>query len=144
MESEKGSRSTRRRLWWTVVAVLTFYVVGIFVRDSYGTHWEINNKSGATLNDVSLGFVGWKYQQEVPLQDFAPGEVKRFFFRPCMSSSYSFNFTDPQGVRRTEQGEMYVSGTDSSNLRVTIFPSSKVEMSLPTHRVSWESWFGLL
>lgn len=145
MENEKGPRSRRTRLLWTLLWILVLYVVGIFVRDSYGTRWEIKNKSGVGLHDVSLRFVGWKYQQEIPLHDLAPGQVKRFFFRPCMKSSYSFNFSDPQGEQHTEKGETYIPGNDSSIITVTILPSNKVEMTLPTDRlVSWESWFGLL
>jgi hypothetical protein len=106
---------------------------------------EITNKSGVALHDVSLGFVGWKYRQEVPLPDIALGQVKRLFFRPCMKSSYYFNFTDSQGTRHTEQGELYISGTDSDTHTVVILPSNKVEMSFPRfHSVSWESWFGFL
>lgn len=144
MENEKGSGSTRRRLLWTLLGVFIFYVVGIFVRDAYGTRWEINNKSGVALHDASLGLVGWKYQQEIPIQDLAPGQVKRFFFRPCMKSSYSFNFSDSQGERHSERSETYIPGNDSSVITVTVFPSIKVELTLPTYRVSWESWFGLL
>jgi len=145
MENEKDSRSTRSRLIWTLLGVFVFYLVGVFVRHGYGLRWEINNKSGVALHDVSLGFVGWKYQQEIPLHDLAPGQMKRFFFHPCMKASYSFNFTDPQGARHTEQGELYISGYDNSNLTVTILPSTAVEMNVPTPRlVFWESWFGFL
>ena len=106
---------------------------------------QITNKTGVALHDVSLGFVGWKYQQEVPLPDLAPDQVKRLFFRPCMKSSYYFNFTDSQGTRHTEQGELYITGTDSDTHTVVILPSNKVEISLPRARlVSWESWFGFL
>jgi len=145
MENERNSRSTRSRLFWILFGVFVFYLVGIFVRHSYGVRWEINNKSGVALHDVSLGFVGWKYQQEIPLHDLAPGQMMRFFFRPCMKASYSFNFTDPQGLRHAEQGELYISGTDSSNLTVTILPPNTVKMDVPEDRlVSWESWFGFL
>ena len=144
MEQEKESSFTRNRVLWILLGILAFYVLGIFVRHSYGVRWQINNKSEVALHDVSLGFVGWKYQQEIPLHDLAPGQMKRFFFRPCMKSSYSFNFTDRQGVRHTEQGETYIYANDSSNVTVTVLPSSRVEMSLPTHPlVSWENWFGL-
>jgi hypothetical protein len=61
-----------------------------------------------------------------------------------MKASYFFNFTDPQGVRHAQQGELYIPGTDHSNLTVTVLPSNKVEMNVPTDRVAWESWFGLL
>jgi len=62
-----------------------------------------------------------------------------------MKASYSFNFTDQQGARHSEQGESYISGTDSSNFTVTILPSNTVKMDVPTDRmVSWESWFGFL
>jgi hypothetical protein len=62
-----------------------------------------------------------------------------------MKSSYFFNFTDPQGVHHTEQSVTYIYGNDSSNVTVTILPSSTVEMNVPTYPfVSWESWFGLL
>jgi hypothetical protein len=146
MDNKERADSRRRRLRWVLVAaIIVIYVVGIFVRNSYGPRWEINNKSGVALRDVSLGFVGWKYQQEVPLPDIAPGQVKRLFFRPCMKSSYYFNFTDSQGPRHTEQGELYITGTDSDIHKVVILPSNKVEIRLPTGRlVSWESWFGFL
>jgi len=146
MDNEERANSPRSTVWWVVVAtVLVLYLVGIFVRHSSGPRWEITNKSGVALHDVSIGFVGWKYQQEVPLHDLAPDQVKRLFFRPCMKSSYYFNFTDPQGTRHTEQGELYISGTDSDTHTVVILPSNKVEISLPTGRlVSWESWFGFL
>ena len=144
MENEIGSRSIRRRLLKILLWILVFYVVGVFVRDSYGTRWEIKNRSGVALHDVSLGFAGWKYQQEIPLHDLAPGQVKRFFFRPCMKSSYSFNFFDPQGEQHTEKSETYIPGNDSSVITVTILPFNKVEMSLPTGHLAWQSWFGLL
>lgn len=146
MDSEERANSPRSRVRWVAVAaIIVLYVLGIFVRHSYGPRWEITNKSGVAVHDVSLGFVGWKYQQEVPLPDLAPGQMKRLFFRPCMKSSYYFNFTDSQGTRHTEQGELYISGTDSNAHTVVILPSNKVEMSPPTGRlVSWESWFGFL
>lgn len=146
MDNEKRSSAPRNRIRWAVDAgVIVLYVVGVFVRHSYGPRWEITNKSGVALHDVSLGFVGWKYQQEVPLHDLAPGQIKRLFFRPCMSSKYYFNFTDSQGTRHTEQGDLYISGTDSNTHTVVILPSNKVEISEPTGRlVSWESWFGFL
>src|SRR5260370_20633564 len=62
MENEKDPRSTRSRLIWTLLGVFVFYLVGIFVRHSYGVRWEINNKSGVPLHDVRLGFGHWKYQ----------------------------------------------------------------------------------
>lgn len=145
MENEKGPRSSRSRVLKTLFWIFVFYAVGIFVRHGYGTRWEISNKSGTPLHDISLGFAGWKYAQEVPIRDLAPGQVKRFFFRPCMKSSFSFNFTDAQGERHTEQSETYIPANDTSTITVTIDPSNKVEMSLPTGSlVSWESWFGLL
>ena len=146
MDHGKSASSPRRWLWWTVVAALcVFYVMGIFVRQSYGPRWEITNKTGVALHDVSLGFAGWKYQQEVPLPDLAPDEVKRLFFRPCMKSSYYFNFTDSQGTRHTEDGELYITYNDIDTHTVVILPSNKVEISLPRARlVSWESWFGFL
>jgi hypothetical protein len=146
MDNEERANSQRSRVRWVfVAAIIVLYVVGIFVRHSYGPRWEITNKTGVALHDVSLGFVGWKYQQEVPLHDLAPNQVKRLFFRPCMKSSYYFNFTDSQGTRHTEQGELYITGTDSDTHTVVILPSNKVEISLPTGRlVSWESWLGFL
>jgi hypothetical protein len=59
--------------------ILVLYLVGIFVRDSYGTHWEIKNKSGAALNDVSLGFVGWKYHKKSPCMNLLPGKCSVSF-----------------------------------------------------------------
>lgn len=146
MDNEKRSSAPRNRMRWVVVAgVIVLYMVGVFVRHSYGPRWEITNKSGVLLHDVSLGFVGWKYQQEVPLHDLAPGQNKSLFFRPCMKSAYYFNFTDSQGTRHTEQGDLYISGTDSDTHTVVILPFNKVEISEPTGRlVSWESWFGFL
>ena len=146
MDNEKRSSAPRNRTRWVVGAgVIVFYIVGVFVRHSYGPRWEITNKSGAPLHDVSLGFVGWKYQQEVPLHDLAPGQIKRLFFRPCIASKYYFNFADSQGTRHTEQGDLYISGTDSDTHTVVILTSNKVEISEPTGRlVSWESWFGFL
>ena len=146
MDNEERANSPRSRVRWGVVAaIIVLYVVGIFVRHSYGPRWEITNKTGVALHDVSLGFVGWKYQQEVPLPDLAPDQVKRLFFRPCMKSSYYFNFTDSQGTSHTEHGELYITGTDSDTRTVVILPSNKVEISLPTGRlVSWESWLGFL
>lgn len=134
----------RSRLLQLFLWILLFYAAGTFVRSTCGTHWEINNKSGAPLNCVTLRFVGWKYQDEILLHDFAPGQVRRFFFSPHMKSSYFFNFIDPQSVRHIEQGNLDIGGTDSYDIKVTILPSNKVEMSLPTHRVSWESWLSLL
>jgi hypothetical protein len=146
MDNEERANSQRSWVRWVVVAAIIFlYIVGIFVRDSYGPRWEITNKSGVPLHDASLGFVGWKYQQEVPLHDLASDEVNRLFFRPCMKSSYYFNFTDSQGTHHTQQGELYITGTDSDTHKVVILPSNKIEISLPTGRlVSWESWFGFL
>lgn len=135
----------RGRLYWTLLGILLVYIMGIFVRHSRGTRWEISNKSGVALHDASLGFVGWKYQQEIPLHELAPGQVKRFFFRPCVKSSYSFRFSDPRGERHTQQSETYIPGNDKSVITVTILPSNQIEMTLPTSSlVSWESWFGLL
>lgn len=143
MENKKGLGSTRRRLLKALFWILVFYVLGVFVRDSYG--WEINNKSGVALQDVSLGFRGWKYQQEIPLPDLALGQVRRCFFRPCMKSSYSFSFSDLRGERHTQQSETYIPGNDKSVITVTILPFNQVEMTLPTSPlVLWESWFGLL
>jgi hypothetical protein len=66
MDNEERANSPRSWVRWVVVAaIILLYVVGIFVRDSYGPRWEITNKSGVALRHVSLGFVGWKYQQEV-------------------------------------------------------------------------------
>src|SRR5216683_336761 len=86
MDNEERVNSPRSRVRRVVAAIIVLYVVGIFVRHSYGPRWEITNKTGVALHDVSLGFVGWKYQQEMPLPDLAPDQVKRLFFRPCMKS----------------------------------------------------------
>jgi hypothetical protein len=100
MDNDERANSPRGRLRWVVVAaIIVIYLAGIVVRHSYGARWEITNKSGVAVHDVSLGFVGWKYQQEVPLPTLAPDQVKRLFFRPCVRSSYYFNFTDSQGTR---------------------------------------------
>lgn len=145
MEAEKASRSILSRMLWILLAVLVFYIVGIFVRHTYGVRFEITNRSGVTVGDVSVGFVGWNYRQEIPVGEIAPGQTRRFFFRPSMKSSYFLNFTNAQGALQTEQGETYIPGEDSADIKMTMLPSSKVEMSLPRHHlISWESWCGFL
>jgi hypothetical protein len=146
MHNEERVNSPQSRGRWVVVAaIIALYVVGIFVRHSYGPRWEITNKTGVALHDVSMGFVGWKYQQEISLDDLSPSQKKHFFFRPCAKASYSLNFTDPQGIRHSEQSELYITGTDSSNLTVIIVTPDTVKMDVPKGRlVSWESWFGFL
>jgi hypothetical protein len=145
MGAERASHSTPSRILSILLGVLVFYIVGVFIRHSYGVRFEITNRSVVAVHDVSLGFVGWKYRQELPVHEIAPGQSKRLFFRPSMKSSYFLNFTDAQGVRHTEQGETYIPADDSADVEMTILSSGRVEMSLPRHHlISWESWFGFL
>jgi len=110
---KKSASSPRRWLWWTVVAALcVFYVMGIFVSAKATVHdGKSPTKLESLFTTVSLGFVGWKYQQEVPLPDLAPrrGETA-LFFAPCMKFFVLFqNFTDSQGTRPTRRmGSLYI------------------------------------
>jgi len=145
MNAERASRSMLNRIVWTSLVVLIFYIVGIFVRHACGVRFEITNHSEGNVRDVSLGFVGWNYRQEIPVGEIAQGKTRRLFFRPRMKSSYFLNFTDAQGIHHTEAGETYVPGDDSADIQMTVLPSRKVEMDLPRHHlISWESWCGFL
>jgi len=145
MGTEKASRPILIRALWIAVAVFIFYIVGVFVRHAYGVRFEITNRSEATLHDVTLGFAGWKYRQEISVGEVESGKTRRFFLRPRMKSSYFLNFTDAHGVRHTEEGETYITRNDSADVRMKILADGKVEMDLPDHHlISWESWFGFL
>lgn len=128
-----------------VLWILVFYVIGVFVRHSYGVRWEITNQSGVTLNDVDLGLDGWKYKQEITVGDLAPGQKKRNFHRPCAKSSYFLKFTDSQGIQHTEHSDSYITMVDSADVEINVLPSNKIDMPLPRHHpISWESWLGFL
>jgi hypothetical protein len=138
-------RSAKKFWLLFLIGISVFYILGIFVRSCYGTRWDVVNESGVTLREVSLGFSGWKYQQELPIQDLGPGQRRRIFFRPCMKSSYVLNFTGADGVHRSENGEQYIPGGDCSYIKVRILGSGKAEMTLPTHPlICWKSWFDLI
>ncbi len=140
MELRKTTHQSRVALW-----VLLFYVIGVFVRHSYGVRWEIINQSGVTLNDVSLRLVGWKYDQEITVGKLAPGQKMRIFHRQCAKSSYSLKFTDSQGIQHAEDSDSYITMIDSADVEINLLPSNKIDMPLPrSHHISWESWFGFL
>ena len=145
MRVEKASRAILNRTVWTLLAVFLFYIVGVFVRHAYGARVDITNRTEGNVHDVTLGFVGWNYREEIPVGEIASGETRRLFFRPRMKSSYFLNFTDAQGIRHTEAGETYIPGTDSPDIKMAVQPSGKAEMDFPRHHfISWESWCGFL
>src|SRR5260370_20327249 len=138
MGAEKSSRSILNRILRILFGILVFYIVGIFVRHAYGVRFEIANRSGVTVHDVTLGFVGWNYRQEVSVGGISPEHTRRLFFRPAMKSSYFLNFTDAQGVRHTEQGETYIPANESADVKMTILESGQAEIDLPVHHlISW-------
>ena len=145
MELKKTTHPSRRRVLKIVLWILVSYVIGVFVRHSYGVRWEITNQSGVTLNDVSLSLVGWKYNQEIAVGELAPGQKKRIFHRPCAKSSYFLKFSDSQGIQHTEHSDSYITMVDSADVEINLLPSNKIDMPLARdHPISWESWLGFL
>jgi hypothetical protein len=129
------------RSFWTAVAVLLVYLVGIFARWQAGALLVIHNRSGQALRNVAVKveYAGRRYQ----LGNLSPGKRWRVFAEPWGESHINLEFTDAENhphavtvIGYVEQGEPYCARGEA-----TVLASGEVESNdHTTIGPCWRSW----
>jgi hypothetical protein len=123
-------RSRLARVVVSLFGLTVIYVSGVFVREQYGIGMLIQNKSGGALHQVVIKLdddVG--KNRTYPLSDIAPNDRARIYVLPTAASVINLEWASPAGERQTELLSGYVESGYCGNLKVSIYPGSKSEIT---------------
>jgi hypothetical protein len=85
-------RLTAVRVLLGLAAVFLFYLLGVAVRQLYGSCVDIQNSSTETVRNVSVRVESGGRTYQVP--NLAPGERRRVYVRPRAKSQVTLTITD--------------------------------------------------
>jgi hypothetical protein len=135
----------KTRLLLIIFGIFLVYVLGVFMRRTYGVCLVIKNDGGETLQEVALKFEGWNYRYVLAVPDLPKSHRMRLFVKPGRKSHVTLEFTDSRKVRHAQTAEDYVFGNDCGKVIFTVHAAGAVEATIPTHpEICWDSWFGFI
>jgi hypothetical protein len=123
-------------------ALCLFYLLGVAVRQHYGSCVDIRNTSTETMRQVSVKVETGGTAYELP--DLAPGDHRRVYVQPSQESPLYLTITDGSNRSRDITVFEKAEPTDCGLTTVMILPGHRTE-SNETHRsVCWNGWLAFM
>jgi hypothetical protein len=124
------------------VAIFLFYIAGVSVRSHQGIQILIQNKSGATLENVSVSL-----ENKTPylIGTMLPNQRENVFMLPDAKSSIQLDIKDSAGVRHTKIVAGYVEHGYCGGVHTQILSDLRIESRDKSFAEwNWQSWYGFL
>jgi hypothetical protein len=124
------------------VALIVFYLLGVAVRQHYGSCVDIRNMSGKTVRQVrvTVAIDGKTYD----LPDMEPGDHKRVYVQPAVKSEVTLRIDDGMSQPRDISVFEHADPGDCSVAMVQILPKRNTQTDEIRRPVCWKGWLDFM
>jgi hypothetical protein len=135
-------RSPAIRVVLGVAGVIVLYLLGVVVRQHYGSCVDIQNKSTQTIRQLNVTIANGGKSEDIP--DMAPGDHRRVYVQPTEASEVTVRIDD--GMRKprdiTVFGHLEHGVCDTA--KVQILPQHNTQTDELDRATCWGGWFDFM
>jgi hypothetical protein len=135
-------RSPVIRAVLAAAALIVFYLLGVAVRQHYGSCVDIRNLSGKTVRQVRVTVESGGKTYDLP--DLEPGDHKRVYVQPAEKSEVTLRIDDGMSKPRDINVFGHAEPGDCAVAMVQILPQHDTQTDEIHRSVCWKGWFDFM
>jgi len=130
------------RIALAAAGLIVFYLLGVLVRQHYGSCVDIQNKSTQTIRQMNVTIVNGGKSEDIP--DMTPGDHRRVYVQPAEASQVTLRIDDGRGRPRDITVFPHVEHGVCDTAKVQILPQHSTQTDEFHRATCWGGWFDFL